>query len=398
MASILPGYEYDIFVSYRQNDNRSGWVSEFVKGLQEELASAIKYPVSVYFDSNPHDGLLETHSVDKTLEGKLKCLIFIPVISQTYCDPTSFAWGNEFLAFRNLACNDPYTLNVRLANGNMASRILPIRIHDLDHTDQTLFERESGGVLRAVDFIFSSPGVNRPLRSKDDDVKEITHELFYRDQINKVANAVRELLAGLKTSTSGADVGEKSIQPLGTTSTEGKVMLSHSSKIPAVTSQRKELRVVLLVSIIYLLSVVMILEYFKFVSRLQDSGHAFLLNSWIIATIIFLPLGPLLFFFMMPSKRSKVILAATVFSFLAVPIHMLSTDFMALTVLLIVGSVLYYFTIPPIALKRNKAIIGAVIFLGLAIVLHILFKEDDATALTILLILGPVLYYFLGQE
>lgn len=92
----MPAFEYDIFISYRQNDNRSGWVTEFVKALTEELAATIKEPVSVYFDTNPHDGLLETHNVDKSLEGKLNCLIFIPVISQTYCDPGSFAWLHEF--------------------------------------------------------------------------------------------------------------------------------------------------------------------------------------------------------------------------------------------------------------------------------------------------------------
>ena len=31
MASILPDFEYDIFISYRHNDNRGGWVTEFVK-------------------------------------------------------------------------------------------------------------------------------------------------------------------------------------------------------------------------------------------------------------------------------------------------------------------------------------------------------------------------------
>ncbi|HNV29928.1 MAG TPA: hypothetical protein PKJ83_12365 [Cyclobacteriaceae bacterium] len=25
MSSILSGFEYDIFISYRHNDNRSGW-------------------------------------------------------------------------------------------------------------------------------------------------------------------------------------------------------------------------------------------------------------------------------------------------------------------------------------------------------------------------------------
>lgn len=67
MSSLLPGFECDIFISYRQNDNRSGWVTEFVKSLQEELSATIKEPVSVYFDVNPKDGLLETHHVDKSL-------------------------------------------------------------------------------------------------------------------------------------------------------------------------------------------------------------------------------------------------------------------------------------------------------------------------------------------
>ena len=37
MSSILLGYEYDTFISYPQNDNRSGRVTEFVKQLLEEL-------------------------------------------------------------------------------------------------------------------------------------------------------------------------------------------------------------------------------------------------------------------------------------------------------------------------------------------------------------------------
>ena len=74
MPSLIPDFEYDIFISYRHNDNRSGWVTEFVNFLQEELAATIKEPISIYFDKNPHDGLLETHNVEKSLECKLKCL------------------------------------------------------------------------------------------------------------------------------------------------------------------------------------------------------------------------------------------------------------------------------------------------------------------------------------
>ena len=92
MSSIVPGYNYDIFISYRQKDNRhDGWVTEFVDNLKGELESTFKEEISVYFDINPHDGLLETHDVDESLKEKLKCLVFIPIISRTYCDPKSFA-------------------------------------------------------------------------------------------------------------------------------------------------------------------------------------------------------------------------------------------------------------------------------------------------------------------
>ena len=88
MASIIPGYEYDIFISYRQKDNKyDGWVTEFIDHLKREIEATFKEDVSIYFDENPHDGLLEIHNVDKSLETKLKSLIFMPVISQTYCDP-----------------------------------------------------------------------------------------------------------------------------------------------------------------------------------------------------------------------------------------------------------------------------------------------------------------------
>ena len=198
MPTLVSGYEYDIFISYRHNDNRSGWVTEFVKALGEELAATIKEPVSVYFDTNPHDGLLETHNVDKSLEGKLKCLIFIPIISQTYCDPKSFAWQHEFCAFNKLVKEDRYGRDIKLINGNVASRVLPIKIHDLDTQDKTLLENELGGVLRAIEFIFRSPGVNRPLNSSDKR-EENSNKIFYRDQVNKVANAIKEIIAALNS-------------------------------------------------------------------------------------------------------------------------------------------------------------------------------------------------------
>jgi len=199
MASIISGYEYDIFISYRQKDNKhDGWVTEFVNQLKGELEATFKEDISIYFDENPHDGLLETHSVDKSLQGKLKCLIFISIISQTYCDSKSFAWQHEFCAFNKLSKEDQFGRDIKLASGNIAGRILTIKIHDLDPEDKALIENEIGGVLRGIEFIYKSAGVNRPLRANEDHPQDNLNKTYYRDQINKVANAVKDIIFALK--------------------------------------------------------------------------------------------------------------------------------------------------------------------------------------------------------
>jgi TolB-like protein/Tfp pilus assembly protein PilF len=199
MTSLLPGYKYDIFISYRQKDNKGDrWVSEFVGALKTELESTFKEEVSVYFDINPHDGLLETHDVDDSLKEKLKCLIFIPIISRTYCDPKSFAWQHEFRAFVEQASGDQFGLKVKLPNGNVASRVLPVRTHDLDCDDIKLCESIMGGMLRGVDFIYKESGVNRPITLMDNEEKNL-NKTNYRNQINKIANAIKEIIVGLKT-------------------------------------------------------------------------------------------------------------------------------------------------------------------------------------------------------
>jgi TolB-like protein/Tfp pilus assembly protein PilF len=198
MASLIPGYEYDIFISYRQKDNKyDGWVTEFVDNLKKELEATFKEDISLYFDINPHDGLLETHDVDASLREKLKCIVFIPIISRTYCDPKSFAWEHEFRAFVEEASKDQFGLKVRLPNGNIANRVLPVRIHDLDAIDIQLCESVLGSVLRGVEFVYKEPGVNRPLNASDDENKNL-NKTRYRNQINKVANAVKDIIFGIK--------------------------------------------------------------------------------------------------------------------------------------------------------------------------------------------------------
>jgi formylglycine-generating enzyme required for sulfatase activity/dienelactone hydrolase len=200
MASIIPGYEYDIFISYRQKDNKyDGWVTEFVDNLKMELEATFKEEVSVYFDINPHDGLQESHDVAASLKQKLRSLICIPIISLTYCDPKSYAWEYEFKTFIEQASHDRFGLKINLPGGNVANRVLPVRIHDLYPEDVRLFESTLGGVLRPIDFVYRETGVNRQLRPKDDDVIKNPNQILYRDQINKVAHAIRDIIEGIKS-------------------------------------------------------------------------------------------------------------------------------------------------------------------------------------------------------
>lgn len=234
--ALLQGFEHDIFISYRQKDNKyDGWVTEFVTNLKKELEATFKDDVSIYFDENPHDGLLETHNVDLSLSKRLNSLIVIPIVSQTYCDPKSFAWQHEFLAFLKLIRNDRFGQHVKLANGNVASRILPVRIHDLEPEDLALFENETGELLRSVDFIYRLPGVNRQLRAKDDEQVKGTNQTIYRDQINKVARAIKEIVQGLKQAD----------QPSGATTPKQKTIPAPQTVDAPAHPSRSNLKLIL---------------------------------------------------------------------------------------------------------------------------------------------------------
>jgi len=226
MPGIIEGYNYDIFISYRQKDNKGDrWVSGFVDFLKIELESTFKEEISVYFDINPHDGLLETHDVNESLKEKLKCLVFIPIISRTYCDPKSFAWEHEFKAFVELASKDKFGLKVKLTNGNVASRVLPVKIHDIDKADLKETESVLGGYLRGVDFIYKSAGINRPLRPDEEKPLDNLNRTIYRDQINKVTLSIRDIISEMRGISSDlAPETEILSQPLMTTE-QGKSIL-----------------------------------------------------------------------------------------------------------------------------------------------------------------------------
>ncbi len=200
MTALTHGLKYDVFISYRHNDNKSrdgvseGWVTEFAAHLTTELETMVKGSVSIYFDKNPHGGLRETDQIDKSLAEKLHSLVFIPILSQTYCDPTSHVWTQEFLPFLTLSASDILGPTIKLQNGNMVSRVLPVVIHDLDSSDLNLLETHLQGNLRAIPFVFKSAGVNRPMRANEEDPLKNVNRTSYRDQINKVALAIKEII------------------------------------------------------------------------------------------------------------------------------------------------------------------------------------------------------------
>jgi len=204
MASLLPGFEYDIFVSYRHNDNKyDGWVTEFVDKLTQELNATLKDKLTIFFDKNPKEGLQDTHHVDQSINTKIRSLIFIPIISQTYCDTSSFAWVQEFKVFKDESERDSIGRTIKLLNGNFGSRILPVKIHDIETEDIKLLENELAGALRSIDFIYRDAGVNRSLRPVDDELASGSSRVLYRNQINKLANAIKEIVQGIKAGQRG---------------------------------------------------------------------------------------------------------------------------------------------------------------------------------------------------
>ncbi len=107
------------------------------------------------------------------------------------------------MAFIEQASHDQIGLKVKLPNGNVASRVLPVRIHELDTNDIKLCESVLGGVLRGVDFVYKSSGVNRPLRANEDLPQNNLNKTYYRDQLNKLANAIEDIIESLKEDKTG---------------------------------------------------------------------------------------------------------------------------------------------------------------------------------------------------
>ena len=240
-SSILPDYDYDIHISCRYNDNKyDGWVSEFVDKLNQELSATLKDKLSIFFDKSPEDKREEFQQEDGTFIPKIKSLLFIPVISQTYCDNNSPVWKNEFRIFQEEIRNDGIGSSIKLSNGNMVSRVMPVKIHDIDNDDIKLLESELSGGLRSIDFIYREEGVNRPLLSTDDEKNANPLRPMYRNQINKLANTIKEVITGIKLSQKSGRVETPAYYPTARQIVPNVISTSLSSaiKVQVVDRQR----------------------------------------------------------------------------------------------------------------------------------------------------------------
>jgi class 3 adenylate cyclase len=214
LPTIIPGYDCDVYISYRYNDNKyDGWVTEFVEKLTQELSATLKDKLSVHFDKSPEEDRKPYYEGNTLIPRPIKALIFIPIVSQTYCDNASMVWKEEFKGFQAGAKSDRFGASVHLSSGNTASRIIPVKIHDLDSEDIKLLESELAGDLRSVDFIYREQGVNRPLHPGDDEKFATASRPLYRNQVNKLANIIKEIISGIKLQDKGKQAEPTVYQP-----------------------------------------------------------------------------------------------------------------------------------------------------------------------------------------
>ena len=112
-------------------------------------------------------------------------------------------------------------------------------------------------MLRGVEFIYNEPGVNRPLKP-DDDEKINLNKTRYRNQINKVGNAIHEIISGLL-----AEPGKETIQH-GEQSEE--IKKEHRKEIqaePARSVKWKYLSAFAIVAILIIAGILVYPELFK---------------------------------------------------------------------------------------------------------------------------------------
>lgn len=214
-------------------------MTEFVEKLNQELSATLKDKLTIFFDKNSENKRVGFENEDESASPKINSLIFIPIISLTYCDVNSPVWKNEFSVFQREIKNDSFGTSINLLNGNSTSRVIPVKIHDIDTDDTKLLESALSGGLRSIDFIYREQGINRPLHPTDDEKHDNPQRPMYRNQINKLANVIKEIISGIKQSRQIRPVQEPAYHPTARQIVPNVISTSLSSAIKVQVIDRK---------------------------------------------------------------------------------------------------------------------------------------------------------------
>lgn len=129
--ALIPGYEYDIFISYvhadneSETDNEEGWIDQFYKYLDTKLNKHSK-DIKIWWDSKNLDrSEVFDNSIAEAID---KSAIMICLYSRLY--PQSEYCKKELEHFYNKVSKEKVGLTV----GNR-SRIIPVFMSNIPHTD-----------------------------------------------------------------------------------------------------------------------------------------------------------------------------------------------------------------------------------------------------------------------
>ncbi|MDH5399560.1 MAG: hypothetical protein OEX02_15530 [Cyclobacteriaceae bacterium] len=188
MPTSIPGFKYDVVISYCQKDNiYNGWVSEFANNLTWELRKIYgpKFSVCLRDPNLPYENRHQ------------KSLVFIPVMSHRYCNPQGKEWISEFKKFVDDANGDDYGIELAREGKTAVHRVVPILINKLEDSKLALLEKETDSDIKPIELIYQSSVIDRPLMPSDQPPKNECNTI-YANQLKKVARAVELVIETMK--------------------------------------------------------------------------------------------------------------------------------------------------------------------------------------------------------
>lgn len=199
MASLVPGYEHDVFISYATVDDRPakcGWVSAFVSSLNESLAAAfgLKDPNRIWWD---RPNINEEASLTEQIRTKVqKSACMVVILSQGY---SKSKWcRQEREAF----------LAAVAGQSEADRRLFLIDIGNLDQKDRPQEFSDKRGRYFYVQPPNTTDISDRvPLGFPNPNPKNKKHEAFFA-QVNQLANDLYERVNKLTGVTTVAPTGK----------------------------------------------------------------------------------------------------------------------------------------------------------------------------------------------